>query len=192
MDKFIRTFMIKTIISILLLVTIAIVFGIIGCEVLQISGNKMQNNKADFKINRSRLYIYSTYHNEFKDILKVQHRRDTAEDKSLVSAVYMINDSTNFSLFANPSSDNEKLKIELYNELSFFIQDPKRNTYSRTFYKTNKFIWVGIGLFSIAIIWLVNVPRIRKRLIEEKEEDDRKKRIDKLHEERVHGLKNNT
>ena len=69
--------------------------------------------------------------------------------------------------------------------------DPKRNTYNKTFYKTNKFVWIGAGLFSIAIIWLVNVPRIKKRLIEEKEEDDRKKRIDKLHEDRVHGLKNN-
>ena len=131
--------MIRTVISILLLVIIAIVFGVIGCEVLQISGNKTRNYIADFKIDRSRLYIYSTYHNEFKDVTKVQHRRDTAEDKSLVSAVYMINDSTKFSLFAKPSKDNEKLKIELYNDLSFFIMDSKRSVYNKTFYKTNKF-----------------------------------------------------
>ena len=192
MDKFIRNFLIKAFFAIFFLVIIAVALGIMGCEILDITGTKSQNHKANFEIHRSKLYIYNIYKNEFKDIVKVQHRTDSDENRSFVSTVYMINDSTKFSLFENASSDNDKLKRDIYNDLSFFIQDPKRNVYTRTFYKINKFGWIGIGLFAIAIIWLLNIPKIKKRLIEEKQEEDKKRRIDKLHEERVHGLKNNS
>ena len=192
MDKFIRNFLIKAFFAIFFLVIIAVALGIMGCEILDITGTKSQNHKANFEIHRSKLYIYNIYKNEFKDIVKVQHRTDSDENRSFVSTVYMINDSTKFSLFENASSDNDKLKRDIYNDLSFFIQDPKRNVYTRTFYKINKFGWIGIGLFAIAIIWLLNISKIKKRLIEEKQEEDKKRRIDKLHEERVHGLKNNS
>ena len=191
MDKFIKNFLIRTFVSIFFLIIIAIVFGVMGGEILNIYGSKTQNNIADFKIHRSKLYIYSMYKNEFKGVTRVQHRTETAEDKSLVTTVYMINDSTKISLFENLTSDNDKLKRGIYNDLSFFIQDPKQNMYKKMFFKITKFGWIGIGLFAIAIIWLLNVPKIKKRLIEEKIEQDKKDRIAKFHEERVHGLKNN-
>lgn len=189
MDKFIRNFLIRTFVAIFFLIVIAVALGVIGCEVLDITGNKSQNHKADFKIHRSKLFVYSIYKNEFKDIVKVQHRTDSDENRSFVSTVYMINDSTKFSLFESASSDNDKLKRDIYNDLSFFIQDPKRNVYTKTFYKINKFAWIGIGLFTIAVIWLLNISKIKKRLIEEKKEQDMKDRIDKIQKERLHGLK---
>jgi len=161
MDKFIKHFIIRTLIAIFFLFMIAIVFCVIGVEVLNISGNKSQNNIADFKIHRSRLFIYNIYKNEFKNVTKVQHRSETAEDKSFVTTVYMINDSVKVSLFEHLTNDNDKLKRDIYNDLSFFIQDPKRNVYTQTSYKVNKFGWIGIGLFAIAIIWLLNIPKIK-------------------------------
>ncbi|MDA3885460.1 MAG: hypothetical protein PF638_07710 [Candidatus Delongbacteria bacterium] len=190
MDKFIKNFMIRTFFAIFFLVVIAAAFTVIGGDVLQLSGSKTQNNRADFTIRRSKLFVYTTYESEFKAVTKVQHRTETAEDKSLVTTVYMINDSTKVSLFESATSDNDKLKRDLYNDLSFFINDGTRNIYSKMHFKINKFGWIGIGLFAIAIIWLINLPKIKKRLIDEMQEEDKKKRIDKLHEERVHGLKN--
>ena len=116
MDKFIKNFLIRTCIAIFLLIVIAIAFGVLGCEVLNISGSKTQNNIANFKIHRSKLFVYSIYKNEFQDIIKVQHRTETTKNKSLVSTVYMINRSTKFSLFENLSSDNDKLKRDIYNQ----------------------------------------------------------------------------
>ena len=192
MDKFIKNFLIRTFVAIFFLILIAVALGIIGCEVLDITGNKSQNNIADFTIRRSKLFVFTTYEDNFKDVTKVQHRTETAEDKSLVTTVYMINDSTKVSLFEETTSDNDKFKRDIYNDLSFFIQNPKRNIYTRTFYKVNKFGWIGIGLFAIAIIWLLNISNIKKRLIEEKKEQDMKDRIDKIQKERLHGLKNNS
>ncbi|MCK5760306.1 MAG: hypothetical protein KAH33_03370, partial [Candidatus Delongbacteria bacterium] len=146
MDKFIKNFLIRTYIAIFFLILIAITLGVIGCEMLHLYGSKAQNNIADFKIHRSRLYIYSIYKKEFKNVTKVQHRTETAEDKSLVSTVYMINNSTKVSLFENLTNDNDKLKRDIYNDLSFFIQDPKRNSYKKMSFKINKFGWIGIGL----------------------------------------------
>jgi hypothetical protein len=190
MDKFIKNFLIRTYVAIFFLILIAVALGIFGGDVLQLSGNKINNGEADFTIRRSKLFLYTTYKDQFDNVTKVQHRTETAEDKSLVTTVYMINDSTKVSLFESATSDNDKLKRDLYNDLSFFINDGTRNIYSKMHFKINKFGWIGIGLFAIAIIWLINLPKIKKRLIDEMQEEDKKKRIDKLHEERVHGLKN--
>lgn len=180
--------MIRTIISIILLVVIALGFGVIGCEVLQLSGIKAQNYKADFDIKRSKLFVYSIYENEFKDVTKVQHRTENTEERSFVSTVYMINNSSKISLFEKLSSDNDKLKREIYNDLSFFIKDSKRSEYNRTFYKIDKFGWVGIGLFIIAMIWSINLPKIKQRLIDEGKKQrliDEKNKIYKQRRERT-------
>lgn len=189
MDKFIKNFLIRTFVSIFFLTIIAAAFSVIGGDVLQLTGNKPRNNIADFTIRRSKLFVFTTYEDNFKNVTKVQHRTESAEDKSLVTTVYMINDSTKISLFENATADNDKLKRDIYNELSYFIGDNSRSIYSKMHFKINKFGWIGIGLFAIAIIWLLNISKIKQRLVEEKQEEDKKKRIDKLHEERVHGLK---
>jgi len=189
MDKFIKNFLIRTYVAIFFLILIAVALGVFGGDVLQISGNKINNGEADFTIQRSKLFLYTTYKDQFDNVTKVQHRTETAEDKSLVTTIYMINDSTKVSLFESATSDNDKLKRDLYNELSFFIDDGSRSMYSKMLFNINKFGWIGIGLFAIAIIWLLNISKIKKRLIEEKQEEDKKARIDKLHEDRVHGLK---
>ncbi|MBN2789688.1 MAG: hypothetical protein JXR69_05835 [Candidatus Delongbacteria bacterium] len=189
MDKFIRHFMIRTIISIFFLIIIAMAFGVIGGDILQLSGSKNNVKEVDFTIRRSKLFFYTTYKAEFNNVTKVQHRTENNAERSLVSTVYMINNSGKISLFGELSNDNDKLKREIYNDLSFFIDDDSRKMYSKMYFKINKFGWIGIGLFIIAIIWLLNLPKIRKRLIEEKLEEEKKTRIAKLHEERVHGLK---
>lgn len=191
MDEFIKSFVKKTFVSIFLLVSISIAMIFLGFETVKISGEKTENNKSIFTIQKFRLVFIKTYEHNLKGIVKARHRRDTADDKSLLSSVILLNDSTEFPIITSSSEDNDKVKfnINIYNDISFFLQDKNRNTFNKSYDRINLFLWIGIALFVMAIIWLINLPKIKKRLIEEKQEEDKKKRIAEFHKERAHGLK---
>lgn len=173
MHKFEAESRLKRLISLLVSI-LALIIGLtmiyFGYDRFSFSGTK-NNGTADLKLTQ---YLFgfipdkTTFINSVKDI---KFRTETAEDKSLFTHIIIFADKGEISLFGQNSKISDQEKRQIYNDLCFFIEINRKDSFSKTFSSSEKYVKYGIILSILGFLYLfsrfvifLNTKLIKKQL----------------------------
>lgn len=173
MHKFEAELRLKSLISLQISI-LALIIGLsmiyFGYDRFSFSGTK-NNGTADLKLTQ---YLFgfipdkTTFINSVKDI---KFRTETAEDKSLFTHIIIFADKGEISLFGQNSKISDQEKRHIYNDLCFFIEINRKESFSKTFSSSEKYVKYGIILSILGFLYLfsrfvtfLNTKLVKKQL----------------------------